>query len=171
MAISANAMAKAGVSPYLPLNQVPELEHQIQRLLAVSKNTHIMSKPYKAHDIYKVLQKIRFTHPELYHTLTYQINPYIQAGALTFVKGTASVGTNNKNLPNQRGQTTKTNLIIEGGANLSLGDYFGASAVGIINEDGIIPTQSIVYMGFKYAQLDIGYREHWYSPLTVALCY
>ena len=93
MAISANAMAKAGVSPYLPLNQVPELEHQIQRLLTVSKNTHIMSKPYKAHDIYKVLQKIRFTHPELYHTLTYQINPYIQAGALTFVKGTASEGT------------------------------------------------------------------------------
>ena len=166
MAISANVMAKGGVSPYLPLNQVPELEHNIQRLLAVSKNTHLMSKPYKAHDIYNVLQKIRFTHPNLYHTLTYQINPYIQAGALTFVKGTASVGTNNKNLPNQRGQTTKTNLIIEGGANLSLGDYFGASAVGIINEDGIIPTQSIVYMGFKYAQLDIGYREHWYSPFN-----
>ena len=29
MAISANVMAKGGVSPYLPLNQVPELEELI----------------------------------------------------------------------------------------------------------------------------------------------
>ena len=38
LAISANAIAKGGVSPYLPLNQVPELEHNIAKLLAVSKN-------------------------------------------------------------------------------------------------------------------------------------
>ncbi|XQF93070.1 hypothetical protein ACOBV9_02410 [Pseudoalteromonas espejiana] len=84
MAVSANVMAKGGVSPYLPLNQVPELEHQVQRLLAVSKNTHIMSKPYKAHDIYNVLQTIRHTYPELYQTLSYQLSPYVQsdAGAL-----------------------------------------------------------------------------------------
>ncbi|KPW01738.1 hypothetical protein [Pseudoalteromonas sp. P1-11] len=59
--MSTSAVAKGGVSPYLPLNQAPVLEHQIQRLLAVSKNTHIISKPYKAHDIYNVLQTIRHT--------------------------------------------------------------------------------------------------------------
>jgi len=166
VAISANAIAEGGVSPYLPLNQVPNLEHNIQRLLAVSKHTHIMSKPYKARDIYNVLQTIRYEHPDLYHTLTYQINPYIQAGTITFAKATASVGTSDKILPNQRGQTTKTNLAVEGGAYLNLGDYFGASVAGIVNEDGVIPTQSIIYMGFKYAQLDIGYREHWYSPFN-----
>lgn len=166
MAISANAVAKGGVSPYLPLNQAPELEHQVQRLLAVSKNTHIMSKPYKSHDIYRILQTIRYDYPELYHTLTYQINPYIQSSATTLAKVTLSAGTNEKNIPNQRGQTTKTNLIVEGGAYSNFGDYFGMSAVGIANEDEILLTQSIMYLGFKYAQLDIGYREHWYSPFN-----
>ncbi|MBA6411478.1 hypothetical protein H4J63_19790, partial [Pseudoalteromonas sp. 5Ae-yellow] len=125
MAISANAVAKGGVSPYLSLNQAPELEHQVQRLLAVSKNTHIMSKPYKAHDIYRVLQTVRHTYPELYQTLSYQLSPYIQSDAGTFAKVTLAAGTKDKTLPNQRGQTTKTNLIIEGGAYANFGRYFG----------------------------------------------
>ncbi|MEM5481086.1 capsule assembly Wzi family protein [Pseudoalteromonas fuliginea] len=166
LAISANAMAKGGVSPYLPLNQAPELEHQIQRLLAVSKNTHIMSKPYKAHDIYKVLQTVRHSYPELYQTLSYQISPYVQSDAGTFAKVTLAAGTKDKTLPNQRGQTTKTNLIVEGGAYANFGRYFGVSVAGIANEDEILPTQSFVYLGYKYAQLDIGYREHWYSPFN-----
>ncbi|HBW96990.1 MAG TPA: hypothetical protein DEF74_01655 [Pseudoalteromonas sp.] len=164
MAISANVMAKGGVSPYLPLNQVPELEHQVQRLLAVSKNTHIMSKPYKAHDIYRVLQTVRHTYPELYQTLSYQLSPYIQSDAGAFAKLTIAAGTKDKTLPNQRGQTTKTNLIVEGGAYANFGRHFGVSVAGIANEDEILPTQSFVYLGYKYAQLDIGYREHWYSP-------
>ncbi len=164
MAISANVMAKGGVSPYLPLNQVPELEHQVQRLLAVSKNTHIMSKPYKAHDIYRVLQTVRHTYPELYQTLSYQLSPYVQSDAGAFAKLTIAAGTKNKTLPNQRGQTTKTNLIVEGGAYANFGRHFGVSVAGIANEDEILPTQSFVYLGYKYAQLDIGYREHWYSP-------
>ncbi|KPZ51586.1 capsule assembly Wzi family protein [Pseudoalteromonas sp. P1-25] len=164
MAISANVMAKGGVSPYLPLNQVPELEHQVQRLLAVSKNTHIMSKPYKAHDIYKVLQTVRHTYPELYQTLSYQLSPYIQSDAGAFAKLTIAAGTKDKTLPNQRGQTTKTNLIAEGGAYANFGRHFGVSVAGIANEDEILPTQSFIYLGYKYAQLDIGYREHWYSP-------
>ena len=166
LALSTNALAKGGVSPYLPLNQAPELEHNVERLLAVSKNTHIMSKPYKAHDIYNVLQTIRHSYPELYQTLSYQISPYIQSDAGTFAKATLAAGTKNKTLPNQRGQTTKTNLIVEGGAYANFGRYFGVSVAGIANEDEILPTQSFIYLGNKYAQLDIGYREHWYSPFN-----
>ena len=166
LALSTNALAKGGVSPYLPLNQAPELEHNVERLLAVSKNTHIMSKPYKAHDIYNALQTIRHSYPELYQTLSYQISPYIQSDAGTFAKATLAAGTKNKTLPNQRGQTTKTNLIVEGGAYANFGRYFGVSVAGIANEDEILPTQSFIYLGYKYAQLDIGYREHWYSPFN-----
>lgn len=164
MAMSTSAVAKGGVSPYLPLNQAPVLEHQIQRLLAVSKNTHIISKPYKAHDIYNVLQTIRHTYPSLYQTLSYQLSPYVQSDAGAFAKVTIAAGTKDKTLPNQRGQTTKTNLIVEGSAYANFGRYFGVSVAGIANEDEILPTQSFVYLGYKYAQLDIGYREHWYSP-------
>ena len=166
LALSTNALAKGGVSPYLPLNQAPELEHNVERLLAVSKNTHIMSKPYKAHDIYNVLQTIRHSYPELYQTLSHQISPYIQSDAGAFAKATLAAGTKNKTLPNQRGQTTKTNLIVEGGAYANFGRYFGVSVAGIANEDEILPTQSFIYLGNKYAQLDIGYREHWYSPFN-----
>lgn len=166
LAISANAMAKGGVSPYLPLNQVPELEHNVARLLAVSKNTHIMSKPYKAEDIYNILQKIKHTYPQLYQTLSYQISPYIQSDAGTFAKVTLAAGTKNKTLPNQRGQTTRTNLMVEAGAYANFGRHFGISVAGIANEDEILPTQSFIYLGHKYAQLDIGYREHWYSPFN-----
>jgi|TARA_Y100000780_G_scaffold222861_1_gene232510 hypothetical protein len=116
MAMSKSTVAKGGVSPYLPLNQAPVLEHQMQRLLAVSKNTHIISKPYKAHDTYNVLQTIRQAYPALYQTLSYQLSPYVQSDAGTFAKITFSAGAKDKTLPNQRGQTTKTNLIVEGSA-------------------------------------------------------
>jgi hypothetical protein len=164
LALSTNALAKGGVSPYLPLNQAPEFEHNVERLLAVSKNTHIMSKPYKTKDIYRVLQAIRYSYPELYHSLSYQINPHIQSSAVTQAKITLSVGTKEKNIPNQRGQSTKTNLILEGNTYSNFNQYLGVSFGGIANEEGIIPTQSILYLGFEYAQIDIGYREHWYSP-------
>ena len=164
LALSTNALAKGGVSPYLPLNQAPELEHNVERLLAVSKNTHIMSKPYKTKDIYRVLQAIRYSYPELYHSLSYQINPHIQSSAVTQAKITLSVGTKEKKIPNQRGQSTKTNLILEGNTYSNFNQYLGVSFGGIANEEGIIPTQSILYLGFEYAQIDIGYREHWYSP-------
>lgn len=166
IAISTNAVAKDGVSPYLPLKQVPELEHKIQQLLAVSKNTHIVSKPYKANDIYRVLQTIKHIYPELYRTLSYQISPYVQGDAATFAKVTLAAGTKDKNIPNQRGQTTKTNVILEGGGYANFGNHFGVSVAGIANEDEIIPTQSFFYFGNEYAQLDIGYREHWYSPFN-----
>lgn len=166
IAISTNAVAKDGVSPYLPLKQVPELEHKIQQLLAVSKNTHIVSKPYKANDIYRVLQTIKHIYPELYRTLSYQISPYVQGDAATFAKVTLAAGTTDKNIPNQRGQTTKTNVILEGGGYANFGNHFGVSVAGIANEDEVIPTQSFFYFGNEYAQLDIGYREHWYSPFN-----
>ena len=108
LALSANALAKGGVSPYLPLNQAPELEHNVERLLAVSKNTHIMSRPYKAHDIYNVLQTIRHSYPELYQTLSYQISPYIQSDAGTLVKATLAAGTKKtKHYPINAGKQLK----------------------------------------------------------------
>ena len=46
------------------------------------------------------------------------------------------------------------------------GDYVILSLGGVADEDDAVPTGSLLSLGFEYAQLDIGYRDHWFSPFT-----
>ncbi|HMB72179.1 MAG TPA: capsule assembly Wzi family protein, partial [Gammaproteobacteria bacterium] len=40
------------------------------------------------------------------------------------------------------------------------------SAGFVANEDDTFPTGSLLSFGFEYFQIDAGFREHWFSPLT-----
>ena len=44
------------------------------------------------------------------------------------------------------------------------GDHVILSLGGVADEDDAVPTGSLLSMGFEFAQLDIGYRDHWFSP-------
>lgn len=156
----------SGVSPYLPLKQNPQLEQLIEKLLVVGDNAHMMSKPYKTTEVLRVLKSIEHSYPSLYQKLFNELALYKQTDAMTYAKATVAYGNESKSIPNQRGQKVDTYLKLEAGGFANFGKYFGVSVAGIANEDNLLPTQSFIYFGNEYAQVDIGYREHWYSPLN-----
>ncbi len=45
-------------------------------------------------------------------------------------------------------------------------DYVLVSGGGVAYEGRTVPTGSMLSLGFNWAQLDIGYRDHWFSPAT-----
>ena len=45
-------------------------------------------------------------------------------------------------------------------------DHFILSLGGVAYEDEAVPTGSLLSMGFDFAQLDVGWREHWLSPFS-----
>jgi len=165
LALSSSVFA-GGVSPYLPLKQDPQLEQLVEKLLVVGDNAHILTKPYKADEILRVLKTIEHSYPSLHKKLFNQLAAYRQGDSVTFARATLAYGNNDKPIPNQRGQKVNTNLKLEGGGYANFSDYFGISVAGIVNEDDILPTQTMMYFGNEYAQVDIGYREHWYSPFN-----
>ena len=154
----------SGVSPYLPLKQNPQLEQLVEKLLVVGENAHMMSKPYKTSEVLRVLKSVEHSYPSLYQKLFNELALYKQTDAMTYAKATVAYGNEPKSIPNQRGQKVDTYLKLEAGGFANFGKHFGVSVAGIANEDNLIPTQSFVYFGYEYAQVDIGYREHWYSP-------
>ncbi len=45
-------------------------------------------------------------------------------------------------------------------------DYGLVSLGGVAYEDEAVPSGSMLSVGFDYAQLDVGFRDHWLSPFT-----
>src|SRR5262245_54182603 len=45
-------------------------------------------------------------------------------------------------------------------------DYAILGLGGVAYDGSAVATGSVLSVGFDYAQLDVGYRDHWYSPLT-----
>jgi hypothetical protein len=69
-------------------------------------------------------------------------------------------------LPNRHGMTTRSNYELSAAVYWQLGDYFLLSGGVQAYEGDSTPTGSVLSVGREYAQLDVGYRDHWLSPFT-----
>src|SRR2546430_5040179 len=69
-------------------------------------------------------------------------------------------------MPNQLGETAQSPFQVAGAA------YIQPSAYALVNVGGVAyqgretATGSVISVGFDWAQLDLGYRDHWWSPMT-----
>jgi hypothetical protein len=69
-------------------------------------------------------------------------------------------------VPNRYGMATESEWQVSGQAHVQMGDYLLINAGGVAHENGSTPAGSLVSLGFSAAQLDLGYRGHWLSPMT-----
>ncbi|MED5526127.1 MAG: capsule assembly Wzi family protein [Pseudomonadota bacterium] len=164
--VSTNAAAK-GVSPYLPLNQSPEIERQIDRVLMLADDT-VMTRPIAAARVLEALPKARAKDPELAAQVAHYLKRYMKSLSVTHADFKANlnhVGGQDVVIPNQRGQSISSNYEASFTAIWQPSDYALVSLGGVSSEDNTTPTNSFVSLGFDWAQLDIGYRDHWLSPM------
>jgi len=157
-----------GVSPYLPLNLEPEIESQIERVLILA-NMPVMTRPIAAATVERALTKARKIDPVLCATLSItcfairitsesptQVPKGLRAAARAHTPWTptdmewrrTATGT-----PRHRSTGNRATI-----------SWWNAGAVAYQGKTDY--TGSMISLGWDFAQLDIGFRPHWLSPMT-----
>jgi hypothetical protein len=169
LAMAALAVGTAharGVSPYLPLEQSPEIERQIERLLILADEP-ILTRPIAAATVLDALPKAC----QRDAVLCDQVRRYLDAYMHRVGLGHASVALGPHTgvavpLPNRHGLTTDSNYEVSALVYFQPSDHVLLTAGGIADETRTTPTGTVLSFGNEYLQVDLGYRDHWLSPMT-----
>jgi hypothetical protein len=162
------AVQAAGVSAYIPLNLEPEMERQIERVLILADEP-ILKRPFPVALVELALPAACKKDAALCARVKKYLERYSRDYALTHasITGTAAHGgVSTDVVPNNHGLPVDSKWEVSAQGFVQPNDYMLASA-GVIAYDGRArPTGSMLSFGFNWAQLDLGYRDHWFSPAT-----
>ena len=162
----ANAGRADGVSAYLPLNLEPEIERQVERVLILADEP-ILKRPFAVALVQLALPKACESDLPLCTRVGKYLERYGRDYAVTHASATGSAhqGADITD-PNQHGLPLQSDYQVSAQGYVQPSDNFLASA-GAINYQGrTVYTGSMLSAGFNWAQLDLGYRDHWFSPAT-----
>jgi hypothetical protein len=166
----ASSVASAsGASPYLPLNLSPEIERKIERVLILGGQP-VLTRPVPIDKVMLALPKARRLDRALCAEVERYLDRYFRSHGVTHASAEVAAATHDTTtLPNQRGERIDSPFDASVAAYYRPGDYllFTAGAVGYTGTDSRInPAGTMVSAGGNYMQLDVGYRDHWLSPLS-----
>jgi hypothetical protein len=154
-----------GVSPYLPLGQSQRIERAFERVLILADKP-LMRRPIPAAVVLDALPRAC----ELDAVLCAEVRAYLarferESGITQLQVGVAgSTGARDKVVPDAHGMEVGSNWLVSAGGFFQPYDYALVSAGAIAYDGRATPTGSALSLGFDFAQLDIGYRDHWLSP-------
>jgi len=156
-----------GVTPYLPLNMSPEIERQIERVLILAGKP-VMTRPVPVATVADALSDACKVDEGLCEQVSRYLKRYAIPADLTHLRAEVAVdsGDSAHVIPNQHGMKVDSSWMVSAEAYYQPSDYFLINLGGIAYDGRATPTGSMLSLGFEYAQLDIGYRDHWLSPFT-----
>jgi Capsule assembly protein Wzi len=157
----------AGVSAYLPLNLEPEMERQIERVLILADEP-ILKRPFAVALVeYALPQACKIDKPLCTRVKRY-LQRYSRDYAVTHASATGAI-THDKDggvVPNSHGMPVDSKWEFSAQGYVQPNDYVLLAGGAIAYSGRTVPTGSMLSLGFNWAQLDIGYRDHWLSPAT-----
>lgn len=155
-----------GVSPYLPLNIDPYIERQIERVLILAEKP-VLTRPIAAATVLDALPEACRVNPTLCEEVRRYLARYMRNWSLTDATLEASAsGGALTTLPNRYGLTTESDWAASVRGFFQPYDHMLISAGAVAYEGEVVPQGSVISLGWDRAQLDIGYRAHWFSPFT-----
>jgi len=154
-----------GVSPYLPLNLSPEIERQIERVLILADKP-VMSRPIAAATVLDALPAACRSDERLCRSVRRYLDRYMNRIGLGHASIEAALSDGAAPLPNARGMHGDSAWRASAQAYWQASDYAILSLGGVAYDDDASPAGSMLSVGFDFAQLDVGYRDHWLSPFT-----
>jgi hypothetical protein len=158
--------AARGVSPYLPLSTDPDMERKIERVLVLAGKP-ILRRPIAAAVVIDALPKACAVDAALCGEVRRYLQRYMHdAGVTLFRTEAAAAKRSDRVVPDSHGLTEGDNWDVAASAYYQPSDYLLVNVGGVAYAEHKVPTGSMVSMGFEFAQLDIGYRDHWFSPQT-----
>ena len=154
-----------GLSAYLPLNLEPEMERQIERVLILADEP-ILKRPIPVELVNLALPQACKIDKPLCTKVSHYLERYSRDYGLTHasVTGALTHGADGV-VPNQYGLPIKSDWEVSTQAYVQPSDYLLASG-GLIAYSGRTQPAGELSLGFNWAQLDVGYRAHWWSPAT-----
>ena len=164
-AVSSPAWGR-GASPYLPLNLSPEIERQIERVLILADRP-ITSRPIAAATVLDALPAACRIDAALCARVRRYLDGYMRKAGL--VQASAEVVAHDGAvvpLANRHGASNDSEWLASAQAYWQPTDYIVVSVGGVGDADDVVATGSMLSVGFDWAQLDVGYRDHWFSPFT-----
>jgi hypothetical protein len=165
IALHAAAFAR-GVSPYLPLNLEPEIERQIERVLILADKP-VLSRPIAAATVLDALPKACKIDAVLCKQVARYLQRYTRNSGVTHasIEASATNG-DDTTIPNTYGLHSHSVWEVSVQAYIQPSDYALLNLGGVAYDGEENPTGSMLSLGFSKAQLDIGYKPHWFSPLS-----
>ncbi|MCF6438002.1 capsule assembly Wzi family protein [Pseudoalteromonas luteoviolacea] len=162
--VAQSAFAKP--TAYLPIGKDNILEYQIEKMFTLTAVTP-MSKPYRISEINQHIVKLGNIDPALQASIRARIAPYLQTDAITRrgIKLRIDSG-EEQQIANDRGNYSGEY------AEISLGGIYRGSDSSLLQlgaeyrvEAGrLVPYNTFYALGGENLQLNIGYKEHWFSP-------
>jgi Capsule assembly protein Wzi len=156
-----------GVTPYLPLNLDPDVEAQVERVLILGDEP-VMTRPIPAALVLEALPKACKVDRPLCERVRRYLERYMHTTDVEFTSVSAAVtsGTSNIALPNLHGEKAQSPYEVAAGAYIQPNSYMLLNVGGVAYQGRATPTGTMLSLGFDWAQLDIGWRDHWWSPMT-----
>ncbi len=156
-----------GVSSYLPLNLEPEMERQIERVLILADEP-ILKRPFAVALVEDALPQACMVDKPLCTKVKRYLQRYSRDYAVTHASATGAVSHDLDPgvVPNAHGLPVKSSWELSAQGYVQPNDYVLLSGGAIAYKGRSEPTGTMLSLGFNWAQLDIGYRDHWFSPAT-----
>jgi hypothetical protein len=156
----------ASPTAYLPIGIDNHLQLQVDHLFTISTGNP-MRKPYGINEIEAALEKIKPTHPSLYNYIARQLDRY--RGQKKISRLGINAGLSSKKgqwMANQRGLTSSEQL--QGSLeSVWRPKSFILAQLGIdyrAKSTNLVPYNTFLAFSNNNLQLELGYKEHWYSP-------
>jgi hypothetical protein len=155
-----------GLSAYLPLNLEPEIERQIERVLILADEP-VLKRPFAVELVKLALPQACKVDKPLCTKVQRYLERYSRDYAVTHASATAALKHGaDVVMPNEYGLPSTSAWEISAQGFVQPSDYFLVSG-GVISYAGRTnPTGTVMSFGFNWAQVDVGYRDHWLSPMT-----
>lgn len=155
-----------GVSPYLPINLDPTIERQIERVLILADKP-VLKRPIAAATVLDALPAACKRDRQLCEEVRRYLSIYMRSWGVTeaSVEAAATSGSDTA-VPNRYGMTTDSSWAASARGYWQPSDHVLLNVGAVAYDNEVVPEGSFLSFGWDRAQLDLGYRAHWLSPLT-----
>lgn len=162
----AGASGARGVSPWLPLDLEPEMERQVEQVLALADKP-FLTRPIAAAVVWDALPAACARDAVLCRSVERFLRRYMgHAGvAEASIAGGHAEG-NGRPVPNRHGLETDSPWEASARVYWQPFDHALLTLGGVAYDGEATPTGSLLSLGWSFAQLDAGFRDHWLSPFS-----
>lgn len=167
-----------GASPYIVLHQSPEIERAIERVLILADDP-VLARPIAAARVLDALPAACEIDAPVCEQVRRYLSGLMKGAGIAHLSASAAATTGDSlrpdansdlvsptPLPNRHGMAFDSPFEVSAKLFWQRSDYMLVQAGFVAYEHEVVPTGSMISLGVQYAQLDIGWREQWLSPMS-----
>jgi hypothetical protein len=164
LAVLATTGHARGVSPYLPVNIAPEIERKIERLLILADRPSL-TRPIAAATVIDALPLACERDRALCDDVRRYLTSLSRTAGISYAGVTVGVGSGaDTPLPNRHGLSSQSAYEAAAAVYWQGGDHLLVTAGAVAYDGDTTPTGTVASLGGQYFQVDVGYRDRWWSP-------